>query len=65
MARFTLKTPFYGAQTTIYCCLEDKLENDSGKYFDGCREASISRLAQNEENQKKMWEISEQMVGLK
>ena len=62
--KFTLKTPFHGAQTTLYCCLEDKIENESGNYYSGCRKINPQPEGQDMEQAKKLWEISEKLVGL-
>ena len=60
-----VKTPFHGAQTTLYCALEPSLENESGHYYSDCRKKRPSRQALIEEDQKKLWDLSEEMVGLK
>ncbi len=31
-----------GAQTTLYCCLEPKIANDSGRYYSDCKEKICS-----------------------
>ena len=62
---FCLKTPFHGAQTTLYCLLEDKIEHESGNYYSGCSKVNPSPQAQNAEASKKLWELSEKLVGLK
>ena len=58
-------TPAQGAQTTLYCCLEDSIENESGEYYSNCKKSKANKRGRNEANQKRLWEISEQMVGLK
>ncbi len=63
--RLFFLTPLQGAQTTLYCCLEESIVNDSGKYYAGCKEKRPQRRALIEADQKKLWEISEQAVGLK
>ena len=35
---WVIKTPFHGAQTTLYCCLEEKLSAVSGLYYSDCAE---------------------------
>ena len=65
MLMFSIKTPFHGAQTTIYCCIEDKIEGESGHYYEGCTRTNPSRDAQNEESAKRLWEISKRLVGLR
>ena len=62
---FFIKTPFHGAQTTLYCALEPSLENESGKYYSDCRQKTPSRNARNEQDQKRFWDLSEEIVGLK
>jgi len=58
------KLLFQGAQTTLYCCLEKSIANDSGKYYSDCKEKQPNSRSLIEADQKKLWEISEQMVGL-
>ena len=60
-----IKTPFHGAQTTLYCCLEDKIEHESGNYYSDCAQKPASPQGQDAEAAKKLWELSEKMVGLK
>jgi hypothetical protein len=57
-------TPLEGAQTTIYCCVAESIANDSGKYYDKCKEARVYGRAGKEEDQKKLWKISEEMLGI-
>ncbi|XP_013412744.1 retinol dehydrogenase 13 [Lingula anatina] len=59
-----LKTPKQGAQTSIYCSVAEELDGISGKYYSDCAELEPSRRAQNEDDAKKLWEISEKLVGL-
>ena len=63
--RYLIKTPFHGAQTTLYCCLEDKLLAASGKYYSDCAEARPKRQALDVEDQEKLWKMSCDLVGLK
>ena len=65
IANSVIKTPFYGAQTTLYCALEPSLENESGNYYSDCKKKSPSRKALNEDDQKRLWDISEETVELK
>ena len=61
-----LKTPFHGAQTTLYCTLDDSIENHSGKYYKDCAESSdLNDYANDINAAKTLWEISEKLVGLK
>ena len=65
IAKLLIKTPFHGAQTTLYCSLEPSLENESGNYYSDCKRKTPSRDARNEDDQKRLWDISEEVVGLK
>jgi retinol dehydrogenase-13 len=62
---FVIKTPFYGAQTTLYCALDDSIECESGMYYSDCAQKNPAARALNKEDQKKLWEVSESMVGIK
>ena len=57
-------SPREGAQTTIYCAVEESLEGVSGKYFDNCREKEPSKHALDEELAKKLWDVSMELTGL-
>ncbi len=57
-------TPLQGAQTTLYCCLEESIEKDSGKYYSSCKEKTPARAARSGTDAKRLWEISQEMVGL-
>ena len=35
---FVVKTPYNGAQTTLFCALDKSLENVTGKYYSDCKE---------------------------
>lgn len=59
-----IKTPFHGAQTTLYCILEESIEKESGKYYSDCRETQPHRRGLVQEDWKRLWDISEEMVGI-
>lgn len=61
--KFFVKTPFYGAQTTLHCCLNDSISN--GGYYSDCRQKRPSLRALDERASKKLWDMSEKMVGLR
>jgi len=63
---FLLKTIEQGAATSLYCCTAPEIEQNDlgGKYFSDSNEAVPMEYALNPETAKKLWEISEQMVGL-
>ncbi len=60
-----IKTPWHGGQTSLYCALDDKIECESGNYYSDCAVKTPSRHAQDMDAAKKLWEISERLVGLK
>eukprot|EP00095_Tigriopus_kingsejongensis_P002339 maker-scaffold868_size86715-snap-gene-0.22 protein:Tk02339 transcript:maker-scaffold868_size86715-snap-gene-0.22-mRNA-1 annotation:"retinol dehydrogenase 12-like isoform x2" len=59
-----IKKPIHGAQTTLYCALEDSIENHSGRYYADCRETQPHPRALRKEDQKRLWDISKRLVGL-
>ena len=64
--QWVVKSPFHGAQTTLYCTLEDKIECESGNYYSDCDKAPTKiAQAEDEDAAKKLWELSEKIVGLK
>ncbi|XP_066280171.1 retinol dehydrogenase 12-like [Branchiostoma lanceolatum] len=54
-----------GAQTSLHCALQEGLESKSGLYFSDCAEKDPSPAGQDDEAAKRLWEVSEEMVGLK
>lgn len=61
--KFFVKTPYYGAQTTLYCCLSDSIQN--GGYYSDCRQKVPSQKSMDDRACKKLWDMSEKMVGLR
>ncbi|XP_054153458.1 retinol dehydrogenase 11-like [Oppia nitens] len=48
-----------GVQTTLYCALDDSLDNESGYYYDDCQRVKrMTTNATNEESAKRLWEMS-------
>ena len=62
--RFVVKTPYNGAQTTIYCALDKGLEDKSGSYFSDCKEKRPNPISDTIEDQDKLWRLSEKAVGI-
>ena len=58
-------TPIQGAQTSIYCVVEEWLDKHSGGYFRNCGVVSASVNACNDGHAKKLRELSEQMTNTK
>ena len=62
---FLIKTPFHGAQTTLYCTLEDSIEEHSGNYYSDCAIAKTStKHAEDMDAAQKLWNLSETLVKL-
>lgn len=61
---FALKTPEQGTQTTIYCAVDEKCADQSGLYYAECAEKTPSKAALNEEDARRLWDLSWKMVGL-
>ncbi|XP_072396957.1 retinol dehydrogenase 13-like [Diabrotica undecimpunctata] len=59
-----LKTPTQGAQTQIYCAIDDKCAGETGLYYAECAVKPCTREAQNDEAARKLWDISMEFVGL-
>ncbi|XP_004839091.1 retinol dehydrogenase 14 [Heterocephalus glaber] len=58
------KTPLEGAQTSIYLASSPDVEGVSGKYFGDCKEEELLPKAMDESVARKLWDISEVMVGI-
>jgi len=58
------KTPEEGAQTSIYCSVDEKLANQTGLYYSDCKEKAPTAKARDPETAKKLWEVSAHLVGL-
>lgn len=59
-----MKTPEQGAQTTIYCAVDENAAKESGLYYSDCAVKVPSKNAQNAEDAKKLWDVSWKIVGL-
>ncbi|XP_067091046.1 retinol dehydrogenase 11-like [Osmerus mordax] len=59
-----IKSPTEGAQTSIYCAIEESLNNQSGLYYSDCVPKAVAPQGQDDEAAKKLWELSASMVGL-
>ncbi|XP_029378203.1 retinol dehydrogenase 13-like [Echeneis naucrates] len=61
---FLIKSPTEGAQTTIYCAVEESLQNQSGLYYSDCAPKTAASQGRDDEAAKKLWDLSASMVGL-
>jgi NAD(P)-dependent dehydrogenase (short-subunit alcohol dehydrogenase family) len=51
-----------GAKTTLYCATSDDVADQSGRYYDECREKEPSAAAQDEAAAEELWERSQDWV---
>ena len=61
---YLFKTAEQGAQTSIYCAVSEEMEGVSGKYLQDCAIVEESKGAQDDDEAKKLWDLSIKMVGL-
>ncbi len=59
-----LLTPEKGARTQIWLASSPDVAGVSGKYFAKCREKKPSPRALDEATQKRLWDVTAQLVGL-
>ena len=57
-------SPEEGAKTIIYLASSPQVEDISGEYFYECKPATPTAEARNDQDAKRLWEISEQIAGL-
>ncbi|XP_052064912.1 retinol dehydrogenase 14-like [Mytilus californianus] len=53
-----------GTSTIIYCAVDESLTKESGNYYRECSETIPGKQALDDGVSKKLWELSEKMVGL-
>ncbi|XP_059829281.1 dehydrogenase/reductase SDR family member 13-like [Hypanus sabinus] len=58
------RTPMDGAQTTIYCAVQEGIEKFSGRCFADCKVHKVFPHARDDAVARKLWEVSERMAGL-
>lgn len=58
------KTPTKGAVSILHACFEDSLDRKGGLYISNCIEGISSKYSKNVDHQKKLFEISCEMVGI-
>ncbi|XP_073693218.1 retinol dehydrogenase 11-like [Garra rufa] len=61
---FFLKTPWQGAQTTIYCAVDESLQNASGLYYSDCELKEAAPRGRDDAAARRLWDLSASMVGL-
>uniref|UniRef100_A0A1B6HK17 Uncharacterized protein n=1 Tax=Homalodisca liturata TaxID=320908 RepID=A0A1B6HK17_9HEMI len=64
IASLFLNTPEQGAQTTIYCAVDEKAAKETGLYYADCKAETPSAMALDDQVAMKLWDISLDMVKL-
>ncbi|KAL5487324.1 hypothetical protein EMCRGX_G019913 [Ephydatia muelleri] len=60
-----MKSPTEGAQTTIYCAVDEAVEGVSGKYFKDCKVTEPNtKAAVDDDMAERLWKVSAELVGL-
>jgi NAD(P)-dependent dehydrogenase (short-subunit alcohol dehydrogenase family) len=65
VAHVFMISPEEGARTSIYLASSPEVGGVTGKYFVKCKERRPSRAAEEEGAPARLWEISEELVGLR
>nr|XP_039256630.1 retinol dehydrogenase 12-like [Styela clava] len=61
---FASMTPYYGAQSSLHCCLEEGIEDRSKEFFVKLRPIEIDAVATDPAIGTKLWNVSEGLTGL-
>ncbi|GFG29723.1 hypothetical protein Cfor_03308 [Coptotermes formosanus] len=64
MIRFGMLTPKQGAQTSIYCAVDETVSEQSGFYYRNCQKTTPSAAARDPVKAKTLWDVSVRLVGL-
>ncbi|XP_039992769.1 retinol dehydrogenase 12 [Xiphias gladius] len=59
-----VKTPWEGAQTSIYCAVAEELHSVSGKHFSDCAPAFVAPQGRSEETARRLWDVSCELLGI-
>ncbi|CAG2173105.1 unnamed protein product [Oppiella nova] len=58
-------TPEMGVQTSLYCVLDEKLDNESGFYYENCRRVEhMLSTATDDKVSERLWDLSCDLVDL-
>ncbi|GAB1860371.1 Retinol dehydrogenase 11 [Camponotus japonicus] len=63
--RPVLKNPEEGAQTTLYCSVDEKTANETGLYYQECKVATAQWRTQNDRIAKNLWDQTCRLLHLK
>jgi NAD(P)-dependent dehydrogenase (short-subunit alcohol dehydrogenase family) len=60
---YTMSTVEEGTEAVVRLAVSPELEDVTGRYFDGTREARANRQAYDKEARQTLWELSEELCG--
>ena len=63
VSRFA-RTPEKGAETVVYLAASPQVEGASGGYYFDCKPLAPSSAAQDDSTAERLWQVSEQLVGI-
>lgn len=64
LRRIMFKSSEEGAQTSIYCAVDENAAKETGLYYSDCAVKKPSPRAEDAETARKLWEVSAELVGL-
>ncbi|XP_011358241.1 dehydrogenase/reductase SDR family member 13 isoform X2 [Pteropus alecto] len=64
LAWLVLRAPGGGAQTPLYCALQEGIEPLSGRYFANCHVEEVPPAARDDRAAHRLWEASKSLAGL-
>ncbi|KAG5312077.1 RDH12 dehydrogenase, partial [Acromyrmex insinuator] len=64
LAQLLYKDAKQGAQTTIYCCIDEEIANETGLYYSNCGVTTPYRKANQHEYPEKLWNVSCRLLHL-
>jgi NAD(P)-dependent dehydrogenase (short-subunit alcohol dehydrogenase family) len=64
MSMLFARTPEQGASTIVYLATSSDVAAASGGYYTDCRQAEPTRVAQNDDDARRLWEVSLRLAGL-
>jgi NAD(P)-dependent dehydrogenase (short-subunit alcohol dehydrogenase family) len=64
LARPFARSPQKGAETAVYLCSSPEVEGVSGEYFFDEKQRWPKRYAQNDDDARRLWEVSERLTAL-
>ena len=59
------KSPWYGAQTVVYCCVATEVEGVTGQMFRDCKLMSLKPHALDTVSAERLWKVSNEQTNLK